>query len=231
MSTPITTPARRIARANTDSNISSPSLTPGRRPARNDTDKMKDILTEIKNANWSLSAFLFKLFELKDRSPQHKHMIGSLLNGASKPNFGEILELMHQNAKVTGYRANDATMPQGGRTFAPGLSADKIDHAEPAMAAWAVNLVADIVHNEASQMVKEETGLHLRASARPDSSAKRQVKGQTATWNAVDSFSMEEMQQITERNAPVLWHTVLSYVDPGYKGGEVDSETRRPRKL
>jgi hypothetical protein len=50
-----------------------------------------------------------------------------------------------------------------------------------------------------------------------------------ATWDAVDSFSLCDMQTIAETHAPVLWHLASSYVNPNHKTGHV--RQHRPQNL
>ncbi|KAF8055046.1 hypothetical protein FPV67DRAFT_1545441 [Lyophyllum atratum] len=116
--------------------MSTQAETPGRRRARTDSQKLKDILSVIREADWSLSKFLYKLFQLEEEKPggprpitrdaQHQQMVVAMLNGTSRPRFGEILDLIRRNAKRVDYRRGDASVPDKG--FTPKLSSESIEH-------------------------------------------------------------------------------------------------------
>ncbi|KAF8056184.1 hypothetical protein FPV67DRAFT_1731334 [Lyophyllum atratum] len=217
--------------------MSTEAQTPGRRRTpRSDAQKMKDILNVMREADWSISKFLHHLFRLENRDEQHQQMVVGMINGTSKPRFGEILQLIYENAKRVDYRKGDKTATKIviQKKFAPDLWPEVLHHAEPAMNVWAVRLVADLVRNEGKVMVKPDTGLHLRASAKPEMERTRNIQDKLASWEAVDGFSMEKMQGIAEENAPTLWHIVSSYVNPTYGDrGQVLAvrEIRRPQNL
>ncbi|KAG6836416.1 hypothetical protein H0H93_008157 [Arthromyces matolae] len=203
-----------------------PTETTKRRPARSDTEKMESILSSISAAGWSLSKFLYKLFQIYDdrkgkqqehivRDPKHQQMLVAMLQGTSKPTFSTILDLIYQNSKVIPYRNNDTTMPTA--TFIPSRLPEDIDHAEPAIIAWAVHLVSHLVQSEGGKMVDVKTGLHLNASSKDDNQRKRKSTAERATWQAVDSFSMENLQNIAQENAPITWHLISSYTNPSIR--------------
>ncbi|KAG6835289.1 hypothetical protein H0H93_003080 [Arthromyces matolae] len=219
--------------------------TPGRSRPRTDAQKLKDILNTIRAAGWSLPTFLFNLFRIKKHKPgygvedierdaQHQQMLSSLFNGAAKPTFGSLMDLMYQNAQKIPYRKGDNTIPTGQFRFTSTLSHDTVDHAYPAMTIWAVQLVANLVRAEAETMIQPENGLHLRAAVKSKHDRLRETKAAAATWEAVDGFSMDALQGIAQRHATVLWHIVSSYINPTYENqGQVISvrEARRPQHL
>ncbi|KAF8235504.1 hypothetical protein L208DRAFT_1392366, partial [Tricholoma matsutake] len=104
-----------------------------------------------------------------------------------------------------------------------GMWTDSIKHAKPALTVWAVCLVSSLVWAEGQQMIRRETGLHLRASEKSMGGPNARVHAKCATWDAVDSFSLGKMQKIAKINAPVLWEIVSSYVNPEY-GALVDNQ-------
>lgn len=75
--------------------------------------KLKSVL-QLDRCKWTLSDFLHAVFTLHDdagnpivREPQHEQIIIAAVNGTTKPQLAEIVELMYLNATRTGYRAND----------------------------------------------------------------------------------------------------------------------------
>jgi hypothetical protein len=142
-----------------------------RKPARSPAEKLGVILDCIRDAGWSLSDFLFYLFRMEEERPdglrpverasQHARMVTSLLNGASKPRMGIIIDLIHRNSARVNYRQGDKTMMSN--VFSPSVAFQDIEHARPALSTWAVHLVAELVSAEAKVMIAPETGLHLRA--------------------------------------------------------------------
>jgi hypothetical protein len=66
-------------------------------------------------------------------------------------------------------------------------------------------------------MVHQDSGLHLHARAKASDEWLRITHADRAMWDAVDSFSLQNMQDIVETNAPVLWYLTLSYVNPSYE--------------
>ncbi|KAF8232848.1 hypothetical protein L208DRAFT_1151377, partial [Tricholoma matsutake] len=100
------------------------------------------------------------------------------------------------------YRKDDETSLD--RVFQPGILSDSIKHAKPALTVWAVHLVSSLVQAEGQQMIKQETGLHLRASEKSKGGPNTCMHAKCATWDAVDSFSLGNMQKIIKINAPVL---------------------------
>ncbi|KAG6915753.1 hypothetical protein DXG01_010020 [Tephrocybe rancida] len=216
--------------------------TPGRRPARTDKEKIASILSAIADAGWSLSMAFYKVFQIYDdrcgkeeehivRDIRHQQMVVAMLQGTSKPTFGQILELIHQNAKVVGYRQSDTSMPNRGATFDPALSPESIKHADPAITAWAVHLIADHVQHESKKMINVETGLHLRAWSKADTTRKRKPTSARASWEAVDSFSMDNLEDISLKNAPVLSHIISSYINPNHGHALAVRTTRRPKNI
>ncbi|KDQ50832.1 hypothetical protein JAAARDRAFT_164426, partial [Jaapia argillacea MUCL 33604] len=115
------------------------------------------------------------------------------------------MSLVYRNARQEKYRVNDQTAT--GAMFVAGVAPESIEHAEPALCTWAVELVADLVTRESDVMVKPDSGLHLRASS------KKSSKHMT-TWEKIDGFSLRGLQSTAERNAPILWRILSSYTDP-----------------
>ncbi|KAG6907429.1 hypothetical protein DXG01_008894 [Tephrocybe rancida] len=221
--------------------MSTPLKTP-RRKARNDSQKLKDILDAIQETQWSLSTFFHHLFRTQEEKPgqepctierdaQHQQMLSALLNGSSKPQFGQLLDLIYKNAQGVGYRRGDNTVPSGPFTFSPDLSHTEVSHAYPAMTLWAVRLVSNLVRSEGEKMIQPDAGLHLCVSVKPDSDRKHEGQARQSTWEAVDGFSMEKMQGITEINAPVLWHITSTYVNPTYQNNSRVLVVHQKRRL
>lgn len=138
-----------------------------------DIQKVEHILAELGKHRLSLSRFLFVLLELKDnngksipRSKPHEQAVVAMLNGSSKPTFGKILELCYANAVKVGYREDDRTVPKN-QNFTTGAEAQDIEHAYPAMNAWAVEMAARMMESEAKGMVKKED-YHLQASSKAE---------------------------------------------------------------
>ena len=63
-----------------------------------------------------------------------------MLNGTSKPSFGVLIDLIHQNAGHVDYRKDDEMSMD--KVFQPGILPDNIKHAKLALTVWAVHLVA-----------------------------------------------------------------------------------------
>jgi hypothetical protein len=181
------------------------------------------ILDCIRDAGWSLSDFLFYLFRMEEERPdglrpverasQHARMVTSLLNGASKPRMGIIIDLIHHNSARVNYRQGDKTMMSN--VFSPSVAFQDIEHAWPALSTWAVHLVAELVSAEAKVMIAPETGLHLRARGKDDRTRQRN-HGPRATWDAVNTFSLQKLQDMAEAHAPAMWHIISSYVNPSF---------------
>jgi len=127
------------------------------------------------------------------RESQHKQMVTAMLNGTSKPSFGVIIDLIHRNAGHVDYRKDDETSMD--KVFQPGILPDNIKHAKPALTVWAVRLVANLVRAEGQQMIMRETGLHLRASEKSKGGPNTRMQAKRATWDAVGSFSLGNMQK------------------------------------
>ena len=202
-------------------NTETPPSTTKKRQPRSPAQKLREILNAIKAANWTLSEFFYYLFQLEGedsqpiaRESQHKQMVTGMLNGTSKPPFGVIINLIHQSAGYVDYRKDDETSMD--KVFQPGILPDSIKHAKPALTVWAVSLVSNLVRAEGQQMIRRETGLHLRASEKSKGGPNARTHAKHATWDAVDSFSLGNMQKIAEKNAPVLWEVVSSYVNPDH---------------
>lgn len=201
--------------------------TPRRRPPRSVHHKLRDILTCIQEAGWSLSLFLKHLFDLQDdvvRSPQHEQMLISLLTGVSKPPFGEIVDLIYRNSlNVVGGRSNASA-------FIPGANLVNISHSKPALTTFSLDLVIKEIRKEADKMSDRSTGLHLRAKA-PKPNAQRD-HGPHVTWSTISNFSMYALQGIAEENAPIMWHIISAYSNPAYRGDRVYAiRQRRPQNL
>jgi hypothetical protein len=88
-------------------------------------------------------------------------MITALLNGASKPRMGVIIDLIHRNSAYVNYRQGDK--PMMSKVFSPSVAFQDIEHSWPVLSTWAVHLVAELVSAKAKVMIAPETGLHLRA--------------------------------------------------------------------
>ncbi|KAF8230262.1 hypothetical protein L208DRAFT_1476868 [Tricholoma matsutake] len=127
-----------------------------------------------------------------------------MLNGTSKPLFGHV-----------DYRKDHETSLD--RVFQPGLGIlpESIKHAKPALTVWAVRLVSSLVWAEGQQMIK--------ASEKSKDGPNVCMHAKHATWDAMDSFSLANMQKIIEINAPVLWEIVSFYVNSDY-GALVDNQ-------
>ncbi|KDQ57007.1 hypothetical protein JAAARDRAFT_109613, partial [Jaapia argillacea MUCL 33604] len=149
-------------------------------------------------------------------------VVSSLLNGQSKPFFGEIITLAYHNARQEKYRTNDPTA--SGSMFVLGGVPQSIEHAEPALCTWAVQLVANLVARESNVMIKLELGLHLRASSKKSSKY-------LTTWEKVDVFSLRGLQSTAEEKAPVLWYILSAYTDPNpvKKNGVVSVRQYQPK--
>ncbi|KII85951.1 hypothetical protein PLICRDRAFT_115567 [Plicaturopsis crispa FD-325 SS-3] len=211
-----------------------PASRSAQRPHRKEQDKISAILDTIREQGWSLAEFLYRLFRLEDnrgkpvsRTSQHESMVTSLLNGVSSPTFGTILCLIFDNAVDTKYASGDKTA--SGRVFEPKLSPAEIKHAQLAMTTWAVNLVTDIIREEAKVMIGPDAGLRLRATAKEGSVHQKDI----ATWEKVDSFSLRTIQTTAERSAPTMWHLLNAYTNRQYSSpGRVTAVRKyRPHNL
>ncbi|RDB15452.1 hypothetical protein Hypma_004158 [Hypsizygus marmoreus] len=191
------------------------------RSARSADQKLQTMFDVLQDVGWSLSEFLYYFFrvEVEARTPSdnptsvkrskiHENKLRAFLDGTSKPHFGRLIDLIHKNSVDAGYRANDPTNPGHGKFFSTSMVPEDIQHARPALTTWAVHLVGELVDAEAGDMIKRETGLHMRAKAKEGG---RDV-GEKVTWAGIDSFSMEKLQKISQRNAPIMWHVLSSYV-------------------
>ncbi|CAA7257316.1 unnamed protein product [Cyclocybe aegerita] len=181
-----------------------------RKPAQSDLDKVGSILDTITNVGWTLPKFLFNLLKLEDekadgslipvkRTKKHKGSLQAMLNGNSKPYLGEILQLLWKNAIATEFRENDMSIEPNGSLFIREGDLNAIEHAQPAMVTWAAELVASLANEESQKMVHPDTGLHLRARAKPGG----RDAAHRVTWDAVSLFSLKSLEGIVTRNAPL----------------------------
>jgi hypothetical protein len=197
-------------------------------------------IVSVQDVGWSLSEFLFYLFRMEEERPdglrpveresQHARMITALLNGASKPRMGIIIDLIHRNSAYVNYRQGDKTMTSN--VFSPSVAFQDIEHSWPALSTWAVHLVAELVSAEAKVMIAPETGLHLRARGKDDATRQRN-HGPRATWDAVNTFSLQKLQETAEAHAPTMWHIISSYVSPSFaeSSEHVNLRQYRPQNL
>ncbi|KAH7903329.1 hypothetical protein BJ138DRAFT_1120498 [Hygrophoropsis aurantiaca] len=152
-----------------------------------------------------------------------------MLNGTSQPTMGALVELIYKNAGHVKHRADDPA--PGGSSFISGVSPSVIKHAKSALTTWAVRISADLVKKEAKQMIKSETGLHLRAEPEREH-AKRRHAGSHVTWEAISSFSFRKLQDIVEDNAPVMWQIISSYANKNFESAAVYAVRKyRPQNL
>ncbi|KDQ59624.1 hypothetical protein JAAARDRAFT_192126, partial [Jaapia argillacea MUCL 33604] len=201
----------------------------GRKPKQSPSQKLDHIPDAIASVQWSVSTFLQHLLWYEDAQGQavicdacHSQVVSSLLNGQSKPFFGEIITLAYHNARREKYRTNNPTA--SGSMFVLGGVLQSIEHAELALCTWAVQLVADLVARESDVMIKLESGLHLRASSKKSSKY-------LTTWEKVDVFSLRGLQSTAEEKAPVLWYILSAYTDPNpvKKNGVVSVRQYQPK--
>jgi hypothetical protein len=196
---------------------SSSQASNGNRPL-SDKQKLEEILQLLSNFRWTLSTLLLVLFRSQkrgvngqplpvERSVLHQRMLTAMLDGTTSTHFGEILELVYQNAQQTSYRRDDDTIPSRG-LFSTIHSVSEIKHSQPAMVTWAVQLISALVADESSAMVDKDTGLHLRAQAKKGSRS----WDYRATWDAIDAFSMRKLQDTSQAHAPIIRDNSLTMV-------------------
>lgn len=183
-----------------------------------DKQKIEEVLQLLSHFRWSLSNFLLVLFRFQkigangeplpvERSALHQRMLTAMLDGTTSTHFGEILELIYQNAQKTNYRRDDDTIPSNG-LFSASHSVTEIKHSQPAMVTWAVGLVSALVADESSAMINKDAGLHLRAQAKEGG----QSWDYRATRDAIDAFSMKKLQDTSQVHAPIMWHLISAYI-------------------
>lgn len=227
---------------------------------RTNSMKIDIILCELMKFNWTLADFLYHLFadEMRygkpvQREQRHQQMVNALLNGASARTFVSILDLVYKNAARTPYRANDTTAPSG--SVVPGLDPAQIAHAHPGLNMWAIRIVADLVRDEAKEVIKPEHGLHLPAGGRvlrpsgdvnaggevaeatgEDEQTRRRRGGRqpvareaVVTWKKLNSFSFRGMQESFTKHAPVMWYITNVYANPLHGTSVVAVRKYRPQ--
>ncbi|KAG5654261.1 hypothetical protein H0H81_005504 [Sphagnurus paluster] len=222
--------------------IPAPTERSPRKPASSDGDKVEALLAAIKKEGWNLPKFLAALFNweslpvkkrpgcedgIESSTSLRRNTLRAFFNGTSRPHAGAIIDKMYQYSIHIPFRNDDPTIPRG-LTFQRGQHFTDIEHAQPALAAWAVSLVSSLVHDEGGVMIEPETGLHMRAKSKSDN---RRV-----TWAAVNSFSFHSLQKKAETHAPILWQVLSSYARSSEaedirNAGVIAVRRRRPQNL
>lgn len=212
-----------------------------RKPRQSARQKLDEILQAMRNVRWSLSEFLFNLFDLlhdapatksatKEESAQirrHRGMVTAFLSGESKPTFATILELIYQRSCKVPYRANDST--QLDHMFQLGVAAEVLEHVKPALTTWAVLHVAELINAEADRMAAPESKLCVQISRVPDDKRVRKTCVEQVSWDLIDSFSLADIRATAKKLAPAMWHVLLSYADRSYQQSrKVSARKYRP---
>ncbi|KDR64811.1 hypothetical protein GALMADRAFT_1353873, partial [Galerina marginata CBS 339.88] len=166
-----------------------------------------------------------------------------MLDGTSKPHIGSILEKIYRCACSVKFRENDNTVPAGSSSnmFSSHLPPGEIKNARPGMITWAVRVISKEVNKEAEEMIRTETGLHLRASSKYKATSTESAEPvevpdhkKRVSWNDVGSFSFNRLEKIANGHAPIMSFLIDSYLvkefanaDPG---STVDRRIYRPEK-
>ena len=83
------------------------------------------------------------------------------------------------------------------KVFSPSVAFQDIEHSRPALTTWAIHLVAELVSAKAKVMIAPEAGLHLQAQGKDDT-IRWQNHGPQATWDAVNTFSLQKLQDTAD---------------------------------
>ncbi|KAI0072322.1 hypothetical protein K474DRAFT_1574435, partial [Panus rudis PR-1116 ss-1] len=164
----------------------------------------------------SLGEFLHKLFRAKDdagtkvkRGRSHAAAVSKFLQGLSGWKPVHIVDLM--------YSHYDGRPPQSHSEhdcmFSPVKSPEDICFARPSLSTWALRVVISQLTKESDKLISKEAGLRVRASRRHQK-YNRSTKDPTATWDIINNFSMDKLDETYKRFAPTLRHILMSFMRP-----------------
>ncbi|KDR68077.1 hypothetical protein GALMADRAFT_146569 [Galerina marginata CBS 339.88] len=200
-----------------------PQTAKKRRTALSSKQKINKILEMLEEYDWNFPRLLeefFKRFEEKkgeivpvERTEKHQRVLNAMLDGTSKPHIGSILEKIYRCACSVKFRENDNTVPAGSSSnmFSSHLPPGEIKNARPGMITWAVRVISKEVNKEAEEMIRTETGLHLRASSKYKATSTESAEPvevpdhkKRVSWNDVGSFSFNRLEKIANGHAPIM---------------------------
>ncbi|KAI0055021.1 hypothetical protein BV25DRAFT_1922169 [Artomyces pyxidatus] len=158
---------------------------PARCPPRSAAKKLDDILTYIrKDVDWTLDAFLHKLFQPAQSNTTHHAMLKAFLSGQGKYNAATIVNLMYGHDLSVN---SDRSHPSHGDYFSDTKQPEEIKYSQASLSTWALQLVIDTMDDEADYLCSRKAGLWVRAGG---------IKAKKARWEqwtqpALDVTPME----------------------------------------
>ncbi|KAJ7167969.1 hypothetical protein C8R46DRAFT_898893 [Mycena filopes] len=196
-------------------------------PGRSKFQKVDDVLATY--GFKSLGDFLTTLFYhhhradgLDPRTPRHKAVVTSFLQGASKQRMAGVIQLIYDHPQS---RPKRNQPERNAAAFSPHEPLSNILSARPCLSAWAARTVGDEAYRRVGQLAAKSddptNNTHIRASTNG-----RKEGTRVATWDDM-RFSVQDLATKYREADPLVWYLTECFSAPRVNG-KVVVRKRRP---
>jgi len=152
----------------------------------------------------------------------HGWVVAWFLQGRNKIKMSDIIDLIYSH-KHSAPSSRSTQSHEQHAPFLPSVSSSKIFHTHPSLFTWAINLVANHIHQEIYDLTSKDDNVHLRASTNGWCSDHVNL----ITWEALRKFSIAGLCKKYKTCAPVSWYLTES-TTTSLKNGIVILKKRHP---
>lgn len=172
-------------------------------------EKLELIFIALTNANWTLSEFLYHMFQTKDetgkdihRTKQHSKYSQHFLEGKGRYTPAMVLDCW--------FRSPDGrlSLPSTSNTslmYSTSTPYLEIKPVRPALTSFAAQIVQNKLVMEAKQAVKPSSGLHATS---------RRKGHQTVEWADIGATTVAKVSHIIQTHQPLTWIYMMSISEP-----------------